>query len=391
MATLFSDGRGNRQIQFTGSDGKRRSLRLGRITKRGAEAIKLRVELLNSAALAQVAVDNDTALWVASLDRVLYAKLARVGLVTKRSEPQRALLAGFVDAYIASRSDLKPTTKEHLKRARANLVDYFGADRPLAEITPGHADEFRRHLQSTMAESTANRTCGRAKQFFRAALRKKLIAESPFADMQGVSVKPNRARDYFITRDVASRVLEACPDNEWRLLFALSRYGGLRCPSEHVLLRWSDVDWQRGRLMIRSPKTEHHEGKECRLIPLFPELRPYLESARQESETGAEFVIASRRSATTNLRTQLERIIRKAGLEPWPKLFQNLRATRETELAESYPLHVVCEWIGNSQIVAARHYLQVTDAHFKKATENAAPGGAAPSCTEVHGAEINEG
>jgi hypothetical protein len=33
-----------------------------------------------------------------------------------------------------------------------------------------------------------------------------------------------------------------------------------------------------------------------------------------------------------------------------------------------YPLHVVCYWIGNSEIIAARHYLQVTDDFFRLAT-----------------------
>ncbi|MGD9724021.1 MAG: hypothetical protein AB7O59_21705 [Pirellulales bacterium] len=78
------------------------------------------------------------------------------------------------------------------------------------------------------------------------------------------------------------------------------------------------------------------------------------------------------RDAGQNLRTQLERIIRRAGLEPWPKLFQNLRSTRETELAESFPMHVVCEWIGNSAAVAAKHYLQVTDEHFEQAAQSEA-------------------
>jgi hypothetical protein len=61
----------------------------------------------------------------------------------------------------------------------------------------------------------------------------------------------------------------------------------------------------------------------------------------------------------------------KAGLKPWPKLFQNLRATRETELAEQFPVHVVCEWIGNSPRVAAKHYLQVTEHHYAKAAQKA--------------------
>jgi len=63
------------------------------------------------------------------------------------------------------------------------------------------------------------------------------------------------------------------------------------------------------------------------------------------------------------------RIIRKAGLKPWPKLFQNLRATRETELSEIFPSHVVCQWIGHTQEVAKKHYLQVTEDHFARAVE----------------------
>ena len=51
-------------------------------------------------------------------------------------------------------------------------------------------------------------------------------------------------------------------------------------------------------------------------------------------------------------------------------MFQNLRSTRETELADDFPMHVVCQWIGNSQPIAAKHYLQVTDDHFSKAVRN---------------------
>src|SRR5262249_52977110 len=63
----------------------------------------------------------------------------------------------------------------------------------------------------------------------------------------------------------------------------------------------------------------------------------------------------------------LARIIRRAGLTPWPKLCNNLRASRETELAEQFPMHVVCAWIGNTERVAAKHYLQVTEEHFRLA------------------------
>lgn len=87
---------------------------------------------------------------------------------------------------------------------------------------------------------------------------------------------------------MAAKVLEACPDNQWKLLFALGRYGGLRCPSEHLGLRWSDTNWERLTIVIRSPKTEHHVGKSERVMPLFPELRPYLEAVRDEVNPGID-------------------------------------------------------------------------------------------------------
>ena len=51
-------------------------------------------------------------------------------------------------------------------------------------------------------------------------------------------------------------------------------------------------------------------------------------------------------------------------------LSSGLHSTRETELAERFPLHVVTAWMGNSELVAAKHYLQVTDDHFSKAVRN---------------------
>lgn len=59
-------------------------------------------------------------------------------------------------------------------------------------------------------------------------------------------------------------------------------------------------------------------------------------------------------------------------MEPWPKLFQNLRSARQTELEGTFPSHVVCKWIGNSPKVASKHYLQVTEEHYEKAAQNPA-------------------
>jgi hypothetical protein len=68
-----------------------------------------------------------------------------------------------------------------------------------------------------------------------------------------------------------------------------------------------------------------------------------------------------------NLRQQLQRMIERAGLPAWPRLWHQLRASAQTDLASRLPQHVVCAWLGNTQSVAMAHYLQVNDGHFASA------------------------
>ena len=215
-------------------------------------------------------------------------------------------------------------------------------------------------------------------------MRKKLIDADPFAGLTA-RVQGNAEKFYFVTREDSQKILDACLDDQWQLLFALSRFGGLRCPSEHLLLTWDDVNWEQQRITVHSPKTEHHAGKATRVIPIFPELRPYLEKVYHAAPEGTVHVITRYRDSAVNLRTHLLRIIARAGLEPWPKLWQNLRATRQTELEDHFPGHVVCKWIGNSQRVADEHYLHVTDDHYHAAVDCSAPAkSAAPTSENNH-------
>ena len=48
-------------------------------------------------------------------------------------------------------------------------------------------------------------------------------------------------------------------------------------------------------------------------------------------------------------------------------MWRNLRSIREAELLKDFPIHVVCGWIGNTERIARRHYLQTTEADFDKA------------------------
>ncbi len=127
-------------MQFIGSDGRRRSVRLGKVPQRMAEAVRLRVEHLAAASITGHAVDDETARWVANLDDTLRDKLAAAGLVSRR---HAAALGAFLDGYIDSRRDVKAGTVTVYGHTRRTLIEYFGAGRLLRDITPGDADGWR--------------------------------------------------------------------------------------------------------------------------------------------------------------------------------------------------------------------------------------------------------
>ena len=87
-----------------------------------------------------------------------------------------------------------------------------------------------------------------------------------------------------------------------------------------------------------------------------------------------DLVIPRLKDAATNLRTTFTRIITRAGLKPWPRLFHNMRASCATDWVERFPNHVVAAWLGHSPLISSQHYLQVRDAHFDLATSGTKSG-----------------
>jgi len=385
MATIGTykakDGRIYTRLLFVDpADGKRRTLRLGRVNKDQTTTIKSMVERLvrNKETGTPDAV---AAAWLADLPDTSYAKLAKAHLVTPRTPPEpkpqpeptpapKPCLTVFLDEYIKNRTDIKPQSLVVLGHTIRNLKDFFGADKPLDAITEADADGFKRYLMADkLSAATVARRCGFAKQFFRAAVRHRLIPGSPFGDLRS-SVKANKARQRFVTREDTAKLVEAAPDCQWRAIIILSRFGGLRCPSETLLLKWTDVDWERGRITVTSPKTERYAGHESRQVPLFPEVRAALMELFVQAEAGGPNRIITRYAEDTpNLSVELARIALRAGLSDLPKPFVNLRGSCETELTAKFPAHVTAAWLGHTPKIAEAHYLMVTPEHFEQAIQ----------------------
>jgi integrase len=225
------------------------------------------------------------------------------------------------------------------------LIEHFRTDREIASITEADALDFRQLLMTAkLSPTTVSKRLQFVRSFFHDARRRKLIPSNPFLEVSSKSViRLDKRR--FVTKEETTKLLAACTNHDWRMIVTLARYGGLRCPSEVLSLEWRHIDWEKKRVTVPSPKTEGH-GKESRVIPLFPELQEAFKDSLKHAPEGAVYVVNERyRKAANkpvgwknaNLRTNFAKVVKRAGLEPWPKLFHALRSSRETELANQFP------------------------------------------------------
>ncbi len=378
MASISTDKSGNRRILYFDENRKRRVLYIGKVSERDAEGVQRRVESMLAARILGNAIDRDDARWL-SESPTIREKLERLDLIPsgKIQIDRRCMsMEEFLDDYIERHGkSRKPATVSVWKQVVANLKEFMPDGIRINQITAGHAKEFHEKLKARgMATTTIHKRIQFARQFMHDAVDWKIIDENPFCKVktQKSSVKVNE----FVPREVVDKLMKKA-NPVWQVILGLSRYGGLRTPSETLSLRWDDIDWEMNRMSIPEPKVEHHEGRGIRSCPIFPELRPILDEAFEIFGDKSEYVVAApqyRAAANTamgwknaNLRSEMTRLLRRAGVSGWPRLFHSMRASRQTELQREFPLHVVCSWLGNSPRIALQSYLLVTEDDFAKA------------------------
>lgn len=92
-----------------------------------------------------------------------------------------------------------------------------------------------------------------------------------------------------------------------------------------------------------------------------------------ESE-GTDFVINRYPNrAKTNLGTQFKRIADRAGLNEIPRPFDNMRASRSTEVNDEFGSYCESQWIGHTIKIARKHYLQIRASDVARAANWSTP------------------
>ena len=299
--------------------------------------------------------------WLRTIDKKMRTKLVNMGLVVSKVSD----VAELCEKWIRTRPDHCLYT--HTKR---NIVEFFG-EHVLQDISKADATMFRKWLLESgrkgggkLSEATVARRVKAVRSAFEFAVASNWITENPFAEIKAGS-QVNSTRSFYIEPSVVAKVMNELPCAELRLVFALARWGGLRAPSEVNCLKWSDVNFDTSTLRIESPKTG------LRTCPIFVELRPYLVESFEIAKPGEIYCCPELHKRDGNREHYVKpwrRALKRLNIAPWPKIAQNLRASRATEVANQFGPKAESAWIGHGELVAMRHYLMVTDDVWNRAT-----------------------
>ena len=220
MASISKQSGGRKMIQFTDADGKRRTIRLGKTTVKTAENIRFRVETLQSDKTSGSPVDNDTAKWVRDLPNELAGKLAKVGLITERDA---TTIDGLIEAFLATRTHIKPATLIMWRQASNDLKKHFGENQLLRAISWVDAEDFCQGLvQRGLAASTISKRLQRVRQMFAHAVRFEWLDKTPFEGITHKGGDP-RKRQRYISIENTQKLIDTAPNWVWRTIIALAR------------------------------------------------------------------------------------------------------------------------------------------------------------------------
>ncbi|MCH9058922.1 MAG: site-specific integrase [Planctomycetes bacterium] len=294
-------------------DRKRVKIKLGRVTNAAAADVCRRIESLSRCAKLHTEPSGNVVEWLAGIADSLHAKLAGHGLTEPR-EPVATSprLRAWLDRYMDQRTaELKPSSIAKMRRTATALVAHFGADTPIGEITADGGADWQAALRSKtwtvegpkgkrivkrITEAGVRVDVRNAKTMFNAAVDRGIIPQSPFRKLASTSIAADRE---YLDVDASERILDALPGVQWRTLWGLARHAGLRCPSETHGITWGDVDFDKGRMRVRSPKTERYADHAERIVPITPRLRVLLLDAFDDAHERQQGVLRISRNNLT--------------------------------------------------------------------------------------------
>ena len=322
-----------------------------------------------------------------------------------KANPDRQTLGEFLSKWLRrQKAELKPASLELYEGTAARLLEFFGRDRLLGEITPELAQDFignqrnraPGHKGKELSPWTREQLKRHCKTVFGAAVESGYIAKNPFK-VKALRSKRLATRPWYrMKADEYHALLEVTPSLREQVAYAIFYTAGLRM-HEAFNLTWDCVDFQKSLLYVTNrdetdavPPFSIKDHEERR-IPLPSDTVALLAQWQTEAPEGVPFVLLTEerfervkvkwqrirkarlpwknRHVVNNVLRNFKSHVRRAGIRPVGKFsIHTLRKCCGQNWADYLPMNVVKELMGHSNIsTTAEFYSTVDRDHEKKA------------------------
>jgi integrase len=253
-----------------------------------------------------------------------------------------------------------PNTRRRYTSSKANLVEFFGAERRLNHISGSQIEEFKRaRHEEGVKGATLNRDLRFLAQILKQAERERYIARSPF-DRGKFFLNEGRERrkPHILTWEEQEKLL-AVARPRIRMLTVLGVETGMRT-GEMLHLRWKDIDFLGNVLRVEQSKTPSG----IRSVPLAATCKSEL--LRWRSLVGPKFSewvfpnFSDRRHPLQGGRKAWASTLKSAGIPYFPIYY--LRHTFASRLTAAGVSPVtIAQMLGHSSTQIVPRYAQVLD------------------------------
>lgn len=272
--------------------------------------------------------------------------------------PKRKTLGDLMIEYrqTAKYKNLAAATKATYAHAFQKMEDMHAAH--LDEIDYEVIERIQSHLSDT--PGMANITVGLLRRMFRQAVRRKLMASNPAAEIEKLKTGEGKPWPWWAVRQFRERATK-----EWVFILDFAIACG-QSAGDIRKIRWSSYD---GR-WIRINRQKTGEPAE---MPMPPEMVAQL-NERKRNAKGLTIIASKfgRPYTKTGFETAWYKEMKRIGLHGKGLKFHGLRHFTGTMLADGgASQHAIAGWLGHKNVTSTRRYTQNADR--RRLVEDAAP------------------
>lgn len=268
--------------------------------------------------------------------------------------------------FAATRHTLKPSSIRRRERCIEAIEPFFSAI-SIRHIAPHHCERWVTERGGSIAAQTFAHELGTMKAVFQYAVDAGLILTNPADKIKRRSIPKTRIN--VPTREQFQQLVASIRHSDGRLdsqlkagpgadLVELLAYSGLRL-GEATSLRWRDVDFRRGVLIVTGGDIGTKNGEQ-RIVPMTGALRRLLERIRAQRPSAQDDLVNPIKDA----KTTLSKACRRLGMPHFHH--HDLRHFFATTCIEAgVDIPTISRWLGHKDggALAMRVYGHLRDDH----------------------------